>query len=487
MTFLSSFFFGTVQGSGPGTPLSTGVMLGLMLIYAVGLLVMARSAARRKHCALTATEADHFFVNGRAASASGVAMSIVASCVGGSATVGMAGLGWQAGLPAIWWLGSGAMGLAVLGVFLAKKIRQTGAVTMPAMVGAYLGPSLRPLISVIIVIAWISILAAQFSALAAIAGSMTGSGIGLGSGIEFGPQAMLLPCAVFIILYAALGGQATIMRGDATHLKFLVIVLLLGFGALLLKNGAVLSAVSLELVNSHFPMSRLSYFLLVMGGSYVVCPMLFGRLLSANSRQTARKGTLWAAAGLLAVAVLIVSMGILSRGLVPENTPPEQVLALVFHSQFPGWLSAVILLGLFSAVLSSADSCLITAATVLSSDILHRPDIRTCRWCLVLIGICGFVLASSGRGVLHLLLMANDIYVCGVVAPVFVGMLLHGKKQLSERTLTVAVCVGGALGLMAAVSGENLWAFAGVGASVLISLCAVRADVPTPFYPASGC
>lgn len=33
----------------------------------------------------------------------------------------MAGLAWQVGLPALWWLGSGAIGLLMFSLFLAKK------------------------------------------------------------------------------------------------------------------------------------------------------------------------------------------------------------------------------------------------------------------------------------------------------------------------------------------------------------------------------
>ena len=52
-----------------------------------------------------------FFVNSRSSGALITGTSILASCVGGSATIGMVGLAWLIGTPAFWWLGSGVCGL----------------------------------------------------------------------------------------------------------------------------------------------------------------------------------------------------------------------------------------------------------------------------------------------------------------------------------------------------------------------------------------
>ncbi len=133
------------------------------LLLALGIhdAIRARAAARGDG---TISVADDYYVNGRRSGSAQVALSIVASCVGGSATIGMAGLAWEVGLPAIWWLGSGACGLALLVRFMARKIRESGARTMPELVGIYLGSSARPLVSGIILLAWVAILAAQFSA-----------------------------------------------------------------------------------------------------------------------------------------------------------------------------------------------------------------------------------------------------------------------------------------------------------------------------------
>lgn len=421
------------------------------------------------------SSSDDFFVNRRSSAAGAVALSIVASCVGGSATIGMAGLAWQVGTPAFWWLGSGAAGLLLLTLFLARKVRQSGARTMPEILTTFIGAPARPLAACIIVVAWLAILAAQFSALAAIMTPLLG--------IEtLGRTPVLLAGAGIIVLYAVMGGQATVIRSDCVQYVLMLAALLaaLLYLCLVLPGGTALRQVPLEIVNEGLPLSRLNYFLCILGGSYVVCPMLFGRLLSARDARQARLGGLWAVGALVFTAVVIVALGIACRAVVAPDTAPEAVLTTAIMTALPPWLAIVVMMGLFSAVISSADSCLVTAATVCCNDILHRTDLPACRTATVVIGAGAVLLALPHKGILSLLLMANDIYVCGIVVPVFVGMVLHKKVHFRPAVMAAAIVSGGALGLSAALTENTAFSYAGMLASLLLSLCAITRPNTAP-------
>lgn len=436
----------------------------LLFIYLGALFCMALWSARK------GTDRAAYFVNGRRSSAAMVALSIVASCVGGSATMGMAGLAWQVGTPAFWWLGSGVLGLLVLSLLLARKVRESGAMTMPEMLTAYLGSPSRPLASIIIVTAWMAILAAQFSAMAAIIAPLTG----------LGQTSSLLLGAAALMAYTLAGGQAAVMKSDVWQFAIVLLALVVAL-ALTIQGGGghALAAVRLEAVNADFPVSKLRYYLCILGGSYVVCPMLFGRLLSARDGNAAVRGGLMAVAGLTLTAVIIVALGIACRALVPVGTPPEQVLSAALLAHLPSWASTIILLGIFSAVVSSADSCLMTAASVCSNDILQQPGVSACRLCMAALGVAGLLLALPGKGILALLLMANDIYVCGVVPPVFVGMMLHGKRRFHPWGVALAMAGGGLFGLAAALTDVGGWSFAGLAFSFAGSLLAARREPAT--------
>ena len=104
------------------------VPTAILLVYTVFLLLLGYLEFRRKE-GLTG-----FLVANRKASTLQVAFSMIATCVGGTATIGIAGNVLVKGFPAIWWLLSGALGLLVLALSLAKTVRQTQAMTLQCYV-----------------------------------------------------------------------------------------------------------------------------------------------------------------------------------------------------------------------------------------------------------------------------------------------------------------------------------------------------------------
>ncbi|MDD5475979.1 MAG: hypothetical protein PHU03_05645, partial [Syntrophales bacterium] len=134
--------------------------------------------------------------------------SLLATIVGGSSTVGLAGLGYSKGLVGAWWLLVGVAGLVLLALFLAVHVRKTDAFTLPEILERqYGGKSARLAASLLIVTAWLGIIAAQMIA----AGKIM-------SVLWPGHTEMLtiLAATVFII-YTALGGQYSILRTDSVQ------------------------------------------------------------------------------------------------------------------------------------------------------------------------------------------------------------------------------------------------------------------------------
>ncbi len=424
-------------------------------LYAALLLALGVLDARRRHGSLA------FFVNDRSSGALHTGFSLAASCIGGSATIGMAGLAWQVGSPAFWWLGSGACGLALLTIFLARKVRESEAYTMPEMVAAWLGPRARTLVSLIIMPAWLAILAAQFTAMGKLTATLTG----------MPPEWALFAGAAVIVAYSCLGGQASVIRSDLPQ----CVLLLAGIAAALFwlfgHDSAPLEFMPLQLVNEDFGPDRFTYFMVIMGGSYLVCPMLFGRMLSAGSTKSAVRGAWIAVFMLLAAAAAVAALGVLCRGFVPADTRPDDVLAGAMRLM-PTSVGMLLLVALLSAVLSSADSCIITASTVFCNDLLGSRDVRLCRLITLVFGAGGLVLSTRGHGILDLLLMANDIYVCGVAVPVFAAMLMK-KGSVGQGAAVLAVSVGGTGGLASAVSGEIAFGYLGMALAVAIMVFGV--------------
>lgn len=370
---------------------------------------------------------EDYFIAGRKASGLQVGFSVIASCVGASATIGMCGLAFSVGFPAIWWLLSGAVGLSVLSNFLLKKLRRQPGLTMLEITKARLGGTATRLCAIVIVLAWIAILAAQFIAMGSIVEQMTGSSA----------KISLFLGAVVILLYTLIGGQTTVIKSDVIQLTVMIVGLLALFLTLIHIDPKSLSELRFELLNDRFQTQDLSRFALLIGGSYIVCPMLFSRFMSARDNKSAHNGAVIAVVGLIFLAVLFVLIGIQARHFLSSSTPPDQVLAAV-ATQLPLIFNQILFLVLISAILSSADSCLLTAATVISNDLMHNPCIKTSRLIMCALTLVALYLSSSDRGILDLMLMANNVYVCAVVAPVFAAVF---SSRPLNRTIIVATIV----------------------------------------------
>ncbi len=379
--------------------------------------------------------AEDYFLNSRRSNAHQVGFSIVASCVGGSATVGMCGLAFAVGMPAVWWLLSGACGLGLLRVFMVPRIRERlQALTMPEMVEGLIGKPAHRLSCLIIVCAWAAILAAQFLAMGRIVEAMTGLAL----------QTAMACGALVIVIYTWLGGQASVIKSDVIQMAVMAAGLVLIFVVLTAADAEPLRSVPIEWLNDDFALSDWSRFMLLIGGSYVVCPMLFARVMSAQSESAARRGTTLGIVGIVFFAFLITAIGIEARAFVPAGTAGDAVLPQLV-SQLPDWAGTVFFFVMASAILSSADSCLITAATVAANDVLQKPSVAVSRRMILVLSVAALVIAVFGESVLGLLLAANSMYVCAVVVPIFVA--LAANRALEKTTAAVSIAAAGSLAL----------------------------------------
>ncbi|MCE5274725.1 MAG: sodium:solute symporter family protein, partial [Deltaproteobacteria bacterium] len=74
-----------------------------------------------------------FYVSDRSGSALLISGSLLATIVGASQTLGLAGLGYARGLVGAWWMLVGSVGLFILTFRLAEKVRAAEVYTLPEL------------------------------------------------------------------------------------------------------------------------------------------------------------------------------------------------------------------------------------------------------------------------------------------------------------------------------------------------------------------
>ena len=440
-------------------------MLHLTIIAAYFVSVIIIGVVSRKK----AREVDDFFVAGRKGSPFLITGSLLATIVGGSATVGMAGLGFTRGLTGAWWLLVGSVGLVVLGLFFAEKVRGFGLYTLPELVGRQYDARVGLAASVLIVIAWVGVLAAQIIASGKILGIL-----GVGT-----PVLWMMVFTIIFIVYAVLGGQQAIIRTDAVQIGIILTGIFGGLALVLSRLGGWNGLVnSLPPEHFAFPLSsqfsgrELISLLLLVGLAYVVGPDMYSRLFCARDSRTARISVFWTTLLILPIAFGITVIGMGASALFPQISP-EQAFPMVITEVLPPFMGGIVLAALLGAFMSSADTVLLSASTILTVDIIGyfksalspAKILSYSRWVMVILGVGSLLLALTLKGVIDALLFAYTIYTCGLILPVIAGFYKN-RLRLTPLGALAAIIGGGSAALASKIFGLDFLALGGLLVSV---------------------
>jgi len=132
-----------------------------------------------------------------------------------------------------------------------------------------------------------------------------------------------------------------------------------------------------------------------------------------------------------------------------NNMDPEMGLPLMLRHILPYGLMGLLLSSYFSAILSTADSCLIAASGNILTDIIEKiiPGKLTDKKVLLfskiltlVIGILAIGIALKMKGVLQLMLYSYAIMVSGLLIPVLALLIL--KKPNTTAALSSMIAGG---------------------------------------------
>ena len=426
------------------------LQLFIIVIYFLAIIGIGVWSRRR------AGSQDGFFVANRKGTLPLITGSLLATAVGGSSTVGMAGLGFKQGLTGAWWLLVGSIGLLILGGFFAKKVRGTALYTLPELAEKQYDRRVGLAASILIVIAWVGVVAGQIVA----AGKVL-SILGMGS-VTFW---MIVFTAVFVI-YAILGGQFSIIRTDVFQSAILFGGIFVALALVFARVGA-LEGLKFSLPPSYFsfPVSpefdwkTLISLLILVGATYVVGPDIYTRLFCAKEEKTAQRSAILSAFLFIPLALAITLIGMSAKVLYPQIAAEQAFPQVIAGVLSPG-LSGLILAALVAALMSSADTCLLSQSVILTEDIFkrfhssldERKTILLTRLSLIVLGLLALCLAIVLKGVISSLLFAYTIFTCGLVVPVIAGFYKERLKVTPQGAL-VALIGGGTIGLLGKIPG----------------------------------
>jgi SSS family solute:Na+ symporter len=196
---------------------------------------------------------------------------------------------------------------------------------------------------------------------------------------------------------------------------------------------------------------------------------LYQRIYASRSEKEARKA--WYIAGLFewpVMAFMGVLLGLFAKvaadgGMFAdlgfpdaEGLDPELGLPLLLRSVLPVGLLGLMMAAYFSAILSTADSCLMACSGNVVSDLLsklfpfeEKYEMRIGYAATLVLGLLALLIASSLEEVLELMLHSYAFMVAGLFIPVIFG--LYTRKP-SPKAAFAAMVGGGGFTLAATLS-----------------------------------
>ncbi len=386
-----------------------------------------------------------------------VALSLSATIFGSSSVVGLMGKSFKSGIGAGWWTMSGAFFLVVAGLFLADRVRKTEALTAPEILGMEFGKWVRVVAAVLLVVAWLGIVSAQFFAFSLLDDVVPDAG-------------WVFP--LLVISYTIFGGQKSVVLSDVVEFVLLITGLIVVAGYLVSSYGIGPLNMGTPLYSGSVSSTVLVFF--VVGLPYIAGPDIYSRFLTAKSPSSAKKSALLSAVMVVLATLLIVFIGVFLRGIFGQVPLSSDEGVVRLFSILPKWIKMLFAVALSSALVSSADTCLATVSAVVSNDIVggkEKVKMWTARLTVVVFGGLAFLLSKLDIGsdtrskILTMLFASYSVYTGGIAAPMVLKLL--GMKS-REVFVILAMVVGGAVSLYGFVSGIGILNLSGMFISAVL-------------------
>jgi len=411
---------------------------------------------------------EDYFLAGRNLSWWLIGFSLIASNISTEHFVGMAGRGYELGMAIASYEWMAAVTLVIVALFFLPRFLRAGIFTIPEYLEHRYNVAARTLMAVLMMVIYI------FVALAAV----------LYSGALALQQIFDLELVTGIWLIGILAGAYTVYGG----LKAVVWSDLIQAIALLL-GGALITVLALDAVGgwdaflasssdklhtvlpwNHPEMPWIAVFI---GGLWIPNLFYWGlnqfitqRTLGARSLKEGQNGIFLAAGLKLIIPFIIVFPGIMAAQLYAgEIGQADAAYPVLMRNLLPAGLRGMMFAALFGAVMSSLDSMLNSASTILTMDVVKRhlrPDasardlVRTGRLATAFFVVAGCLWApfiASFEGVFTYIQMVWGFISPGIVTAFVVGMI---SKRTPPRAAVGAMIIG------IPVYGVLLWTLPGV-------------------------
>ena len=417
-----------------------------LVVIAVGLFF-----ARRE------TDAEQYFLAGRRMTWPLIGISLFASNISSTTLVGLAGNAYGHGIAVFNYEWMAALVLIIIAAFFLPAYLRARVFTIPEYLERRFDRRSRY---------YFSALTLFLNIVVDTAGSLYAGGLVVQLVFPDIPLWQIIAALTLVAgIYTAAGGLAAVMYTDALQ------AILLTAGACIVAWAAWQRIDGWDAVLAVTPPEQLALILpaddgqipwpgLVTGifliGFYFwgMNQFMVQRLLSARDLQHGQRGALFAGLLKLSVLFIMVMPGLMARALYPELPNQDMVFPTLMFDLLPPGILGLVLAGLLAALMSSIDSTLNSASTLVTMDFVHTRVPGIDRHKLMWIGrgvtVLFMLLAmawapqiAAFSSLFNYLQQVLAYAVSPVVAVLVIGMFWHRASAAGAFAALMAGLLGG--------------------------------------------
>lgn len=316
-----------------------------------------------------------YFLAGRSLGFGLIGFSLIASNISTEHFVGMAGQGFGAvGMAVASYEWMAAVTLVFVGLFLLPRFLRSGIYTLPEYLEYRYNALSRMIMAIFMMIMYVAV---------ALASILYSGAIGLATIFDIDLSAGVWLIGVIAGVYTVYGGLKAVVWTDLFQGAALLIggfvVMVLGFIAVggpaaFFEANADKMHVILPADNPDIPWTALILGLWIPNIFYWgLNQFIVQRTLGARSLRDGQLGIMLAAAIKLFIPFIIIIPGIMAFQLYGDQiVNADQAYPTLIREILPAGLRGIMFAALFGAVLSSLDSMLNSASTILTMDLYKR-------------------------------------------------------------------------------------------------------------------
>lgn len=396
---------------------------GIIILYLATMLAVGIYANRKQK------DMDDYYVAGRKAGVFSITSLWLSSWVGGAAVMGCSSKAYEMGISAMWFVGANAIGCLLFAFTFSGIIKRIGdnlnQLTYPDFIEDRYDSRSRMIATITTIIAYVAYTSSQLVAAGSILHILTGLSLGWS----------FVVATAIIVLYTSVGGFMAVTYTDWIQFILLIVgIVLVGVPLTTVKLGGI--SMLNQLPPSYFDIGAWGWptiIALTISQIFTFYTSMdsYTRCFAAKDEKTAVRGTVYAAIGIVIIALSTTYLGLAARVIMPDSASGNGVLTALIMEIFPVGIKGLALVGILAAVMSTADICILTASANVTNDIYKRfinkdasqkTLLRIGIASSLVIGLLSAIMAWQMMDIINILFVAFTINSAGLFVPTILGV-----------------------------------------------------------------